>query len=308
MRILVTGASGRVGGAIADHLQRAAGLDVSRAGRRADSSAAEFTFDLNDRPAVLQALARARPDVVIHAAGRRRGTSAELAAENVEATTSLVRAMSEAAPDAALVFLGSAAQYGPAPERRPWRESQACAPSTEYGRTKLEAENAAALAARTSGSRFTSLRVFNLVGPPPGGDDVLSDFLRKAAAALAGAPPWWVRTAPLGAVRDFVGLDDLLECVERTLARGVWGETINVCTGVGRPVRVLLEAVACGVGGLAIEERPAERAGELDWSVGDTERCRSLLGFVPSPDLTPVTDAAIEWLTAKGSADARSHA
>jgi nucleoside-diphosphate-sugar epimerase len=309
MRVRVTGAGGLVGAAIARRLGRASGLQVWRAGRGLPDAPQTLTLDLNDPAAARRALAAANPDVVIHAAGRRRGTASELSADNVQATEAVAEAIGRAAPGAGLIFIGSAAQYGPSSARQPWRESQPCAPASPYGHAKLEAEQAAAAAAQRHGFRFTSLRLFNLVAPAGEGDDVLSEFLR-GVAAQQGQSPARVRTGPLGAVRDFVRLEDFLGCVERALAREVWGQTINICTGVGRPVRSLLELVACGVGGVAIEEEDAGQPGEgLDWSVGDPARCVSLLGFAPSADLGAVASAAAEWLrAARGAPDARSHA
>jgi GDP-4-dehydro-6-deoxy-D-mannose reductase len=128
---------------------------------------------------------------------------------------------------------------------------------------------------------------------------VFAAFLRKAAARAAGPPPWRVPMGPLMALRDFVPVEDVLEAVERVIERQVWGEVINVCTGVGRTARALLGATVAQLGGrVAIDEAPSS-AQQLAWSVGDPSRCEALLGFRPSSDLAPVARRAAAWLLAR---------
>jgi len=162
--------------------------------------------------------------------------------------------------------------------------------------------------ARRAGLRVAALRLFNVVSPAPQGEQAIAHFLRKAAAAAAvGPPPWRVRMGALDAVRDFVALDDVLRAVERVIDRGAWGEAINVCTGVGRPVRSLIELVASGVRGeVIVDEAPADIG--VAWSVGDPRLCEAKLGFRPSADLSGLARAAADWITREAAAHARSRA
>ena len=156
---------------------------------------------------------------------------------------------------------------------------------------------------------MTSLRLFNLVDASQRGDQMFAQFLRKAcAAARAGPPPWRTPMRALGAVRDFVRLDDALAAVERVLDRAIWGEPINVCTGVGRPARELTQAVAEALGGrLIVEEAPQDDATGVAWSVGDPGRCEARLGLRPSADLSQTIAAAAEAI-AREAEHARSRA
>jgi nucleoside-diphosphate-sugar epimerase len=149
----------------------------------------------------------------------------------------------------------------------------------------------------------TALRIFNVVAPEPQGEQVFAAFLRKAAAAAAaGPPPWRVQMGPLNVLRDFVDIEDVLLAVERVIERGVWGEAINLCAGVGRTARALLGAAAAQTGGaVAFDEETATSHPELAWSVGDPAKCEALLGFRPTSDLAPVTRRAAAWLVAAAS-------
>jgi nucleoside-diphosphate-sugar epimerase len=291
-RVLVTGASGFLGGAILRRLSDRVDMQVLAAARS----------DLTDEAAAAAALSATKPDVVIHAAGRTHGAAEALQADNVVATETLARAIAATAPECGLILLGSAAQYGRSMTRTPWREDDAGAPLDAYGLSKLAAESVAFTAAR----RVTALRIFNVIAAEPTGEQVFSNFLRRAAVARAGEPPRRVEMGALGAVRDFVDVADVLTAVERVIERDAWGEAINVCCGTGRTVRALLEATAAEVDcELTINEASAPQP-LLDWSVGDPALCRLRLGFAPSSNLGVLIRQAADWV--KTSANERTHA
>ena len=309
MRILVTGAGGFLGGAIASRLAARAADQVVRAVRRSTAPEGGLVLDLGDQRAVAEALADVRPDVVVHGAGRTAGPAAELFADNARATANIAAALGRAAPAAGLLLIGSAAQYGVGEPGHRWAEDDAGLPLDLYGLSKRVAETCAFAEGRRAGLRVASLRLFNLVDASPRGDQMFAQFLWKAcAAARAGPPPWRAPMRALGAVRDFVSLDDALAAVEQILDRAVWGEAINVCTGVGRPARELTQAVAEALGGrLLVEEAPPDDGAGVAWSVGDPGRCEARLGLRPSADLSQIIRAAAEAI-AREAEHARSQA
>jgi GDP-4-dehydro-6-deoxy-D-mannose reductase len=294
MRVLVTGANGFLGGAIRKRLAARSDLAlVGGAGR------------LDDPVALAEGLRTARPDIVVHAAGRTTGSADDFQADNVVATDNLARAIDAATPDCGLILLSSAAQYGHSADRTPWKETGPCNPVDDYGASKLAAEAAAFAATR----RVAALRLFNVIAPGAQGEQAFSSFLRKLVAAMAGPPPWRVEMGRLSAVRDFTALDDALSAVERAIERDAWGEAINVCTGVGRPVRALLDEVGRlvapeGRGALVISESGSPPV--LDWSIGDPALCQARLGFTPADDLSALVRQAADWV--RLMAEARANA
>jgi dTDP-4-dehydrorhamnose reductase len=182
MRILVTGASGRLGSALIDHLIEDGRHDVFAWSRTTCGNLGEVALrsvDLCDPRAVAEALAEANPDAVIHAGAISAADAvgrdpAQGRAVNAEGTRRLAewagshhRRLVFTSTD--LVFDGSRSWY---------REDDAARPVLAYGRTKYEAE-AHVLAIREGLVARLSL----LFGPTPSGRpsffDVAIDALRR---------------------------------------------------------------------------------------------------------------------------------
>lgn len=134
MRILVTGAGGLVGGALAAAL--VADHDVTGVIRAAPGPAGVpvTRLDLVDATATASLVTAVRPDVVVHAA---YGT-ADLGRDVVAATESVAEAAARAS--AGLVVLSTDSVFGG--DRPPYAEEDRPAPVNAYGRAKLEAEQA----------------------------------------------------------------------------------------------------------------------------------------------------------------------
>lgn len=151
MNILITGATGFIGGFIVDEaLSR--GMQVWVAVRPTSSrkylSDPRIQFlelNLSDKEQMKRQMDGLRFDYVVHAAGATKCLHAEdFFRSNTEGTKNLVQALMELQmPLKRFVFVSSLSVYGPVAEQQPYREicgNDTPQPNTAYGRSKLAAE------------------------------------------------------------------------------------------------------------------------------------------------------------------------
>ncbi|MER7495000.1 NAD(P)-dependent oxidoreductase [Streptomyces pharetrae] len=283
MLILVLGATGYLGGHIAEGLRALPGARVLVGGR---SPGADVPVDLaSARPRDLAAaLAAAAPDAVVNCAGATGGDAVTLAEVNARGPAVLCAALREAAPEARLVHLGSAAEYGPGTPGRPVPESAATRPAGPYGATKL----AGTVAVTASGLDAVVLRVGNPVGPgaPAAG------LPGRVAGLLAGAgrdADAVLRLGDLSAHRDFVDVRDVARAVRSAVtAPGPLPPVLNIGGGAAVPVRDLVRALArvAGFRGRVVEAGTGSaRSAQVSWQCSDITAAGNALGWRPAHSL-----------------------
>ncbi len=208
-RILLIGATGFIGRHVRTRAT-AAGFEVVAASRAAGPG--DLRLDLAAGPVSVAAAVREfAPDAVVNCAGATRGEPADLVHGNVMAVANLVTALASAAPEARLVHLGSAAEYGNAEPGTPITESAPPRPLGVYGVTKLAGTE---LVRAAAGLDTVVLRVFNPVGPGSPGSTLASTSPpscagatgtsgsgrspRAATSSTSGTsrPPWSPPSAP----------------------------------------------------------------------------------------------------------------
>ena len=146
MNILITGATGFIGGFIVDEaLSR--GMQVWVAVRPTSSrkylSDPRIQFlelNLSDKEQMKRQMDGLRFDYVVHAAGATKCLHAEdFFRSNTEGTKNLVQAlMEQQMPLKRFVFVSSLSVYGPVAEQQPYREicgNDTPQPNTAYGRS-----------------------------------------------------------------------------------------------------------------------------------------------------------------------------
>jgi len=180
-----------------------------------------------------------------------------------------------------VVHAGSALEYGTAAgdlhERTPGT------PTTLYGRTKLDGTLRLYDAARRTGVRAATGRLFTVYGPGER-DGRLLPTLRAAAASQGPIP----LTSGLQR-RDFTYVADAADGLLRLGAlRSADAETVNVATGTLATVRTFVETAATilGIGAERLAFGAiATRAEEMHHDAVNTGRLRTLTGWSPATSL-----------------------
>lgn len=216
VRVLVTGASGFIGG----HLVRAlcdGGVAVRAMLRRPDGIPAcdarsePVLADLLDPPSLVRACTNA--DVVVHCAGHAHahGAAGSDAAPHFETNLVGTRNLAEAAVAARvsrLVFLSSVKALGP-PGNACADEDWPVPPATPYGRAKREAEAALRQCAAEAALEVVILRLAMVYGPGSRGN-----LERMARGIRAG---WFPPLPETGQGRSMIHVADVVGAIMRVI-------------------------------------------------------------------------------------------
>jgi len=287
---LVTGSAGFVGRRLIPRL-RAAGFEVA---------GTDLELDVADASAVASKVAELRPEAIVHlaalssvAASRRKP---ELAYRvNYLGALSVLEAAARAAPEARVLLVGSAEEYGSAePGSLPFTEAAPLRPGSPYARTKAAADLLGAKYAER-GLDVVRVRPFNHAGPGQSDVFVLASFARQVAEIESRGREPVLRVGNLNSVRDFLDIEDVIEAYLRLLDRGVPAGVYNVASGNGAPLSDHLDALlALARLRPAIEVDP-ERLRPADFSVGDASRLREATGWEPRVPLSRTLERVLEY-------------
>jgi len=305
VRTLVTGAAGFVGGHLIPAL-RAAGREVVGVHLPGlpPGAAGDVDWracDLRDRGALARLVAEVRPVEVIHLAALAAPAEAERAPlealrANYLALDSLLAAL--AAAPARLLFVSTGEVYGPARADAPARvESDALRPMNLYAATKAAGEVRVGWAVEDAGLDAVIARPFNHTGPGRPALYAESSFAEQLARIERGAQEPVLRVGNLAPVRDYSDVRDVAAAYVLLLERGARGDTYNVCSGVRRSMRSVLERlIARSSARPRVEVDPA-RFRELPPDgvafAGDASRLRAL-GWAPQRSADDAFDALLD--------------
>jgi nucleoside-diphosphate-sugar epimerase len=282
-RVLLFGSSGFIGAHVRATLE--ADPDVTEV-----ISPGRDIYDLvdGDRDGLIGLLREVTPDAVICCVGRLGGTNEELTRANTLVAAKLLDAVEAAAPDARLVRLGSAGEYGVVPHGHAVSESDPTEPIGAYGISHLAGTRLFALAAAAGRVDAISVRVFNPIGPGQSAENVLGRALLRLreSAQLRSSE---IVLGPLGAYRDFVDVRDLAAVLRAVvLAPSLPSRIYNA--GSGRAVTVrsavrLLAEQAGFTGEIREHGSGPQRSAAVDWIEADISRAANELGWAPAVDL-----------------------
>jgi|694.fasta_scaffold32304_6 GDP-4-dehydro-6-deoxy-D-mannose reductase len=270
--VLVISGTGFIGRAVVDALERQ-GRAVVTTGRGTGR-----VCDVGDADAVDHLLAAVRPrGVVVCAGAPHDGPARDLYRVHVSGTLNVLESVARHCPEAVVVLLGSAAEYGRVePARLPIREDEPCRPIGLYGTSKLAQTQLAHAAAAAWGLRVRTARLFNVVGPGMPARYFFPALAERIRTAPAGS------TIPLrdgAATRDFVHVADVADALGLLLDPTVPDGIYNVSTGIETTVAEAAAVLGRLAGG--IDATPEGGLNAPLRSAGDASRLRRL-GWSPS--------------------------
>lgn len=236
-RLLVTGDRGFVGQHALKCLPAATGL----------SSLTNHPIDICDKPRLIDILDKFKPDTVLHLAAKSFVPDSFLSPEktfevNFLGTLRLLEALAETSFTGRFLYAGTGDAYGlVTAEQLPLREEQALRPRNPYAVSKAAAEALCYQWSQTGPFEVIMARPFNHLGAGQAPSFALSDFARQVAEIAAGQRLPVLQVGNIDVTRDFTDVRDVLRAYELLLTHGHSGEIYNVCSGIERSVRSMLE-------------------------------------------------------------------
>ena len=212
MKLLITGASGFIGGRFLQRFSAHPDLDLLGVGRRELALPNYRSIDLSQAGSLDATLRDFAPDVVIHAAAlsvpfaRRR----DFLRHNIEATRCVIDSCRAHAQPKLIYISSSSVHYQPR-DQLGIREDDPIGPT--FANTYAETKAAGETLVRDYPGAWTILRPRAVFGP---GDTVL--FPRLLEAAKRGKLPRIVRKGP-AAVGDLISVDALTDYMLRAAQR-----------------------------------------------------------------------------------------
>jgi GDP-4-dehydro-6-deoxy-D-mannose reductase len=276
VRAFVTGAAGFVGRQLVPRLE-AEGYAVTGSDRE---------LDVADAAALEAAVARARPELLVHLAAVSSVPASRREPEltwrvNYLGARNLLEAAARKAPGARVILVCSGDEYGPAAPGAPaFDEASPLRPGSPYARTKAAADLLGGVFA-ARGLDVVRPRPFNHTGPGQSDAFVLASFARQALEIAHGLREPVLRVGNLDSVRDFLDVDDVVEAYLRLARREVPADAYNVASGRGVRVGDALERLLALAGVSPRIEIDPERLRPADFSVGDASRLRRTTGWEP---------------------------
>jgi nucleoside-diphosphate-sugar epimerase len=292
--LFITGAGGFVGAATV-RMALAAGHEVHALLRRpgavrlaglAGDLHMHYT-DLSDSDAVSYALAKAKPEIVIHPAWEGVGgtlRASDVQFENIRTTVALVDACI-AAGVGKFVGFGSQAEYGRL-DRRITEDDLPC-PFLLYGAAKLSAYHLARQRVQEAGIDFAWLRLFAVFGPGDNSNWLIPSVAAQLAQGIA--PKCTAGTQKT----DYLHIDD---AAIATLAVAITDNAtgvFNLCSDAPVAVRAIIERLRdLAAPGLQLNfgEVPFG-PNQIMHMEGDNSRLKTATGWAPR---IPVLDGLAE--------------
>ena len=293
MRVLVTGGAGFIGSHIVDELinqgHTVSVVDDFSEGslRNLNSDARLFDVSINDAPALEEAFAEARPDIVSHHAAQisvRNSMYDPTRDAQVNIIGSLNVLQAAVKHDVERFIFASTSVVYAKPSRLPMDEAHPLSPESVYGVSKLSVENFIRLYSDTYGIRHKIFRYGNVFGPrqnPHGEAGVVAIF---AGQFLRGEQPTIFGDGTK--TRDYVFVSDVVAASIAAMDEAGDNDTYNIARGIGVSDYEMFDAVAAAADSSMQPRYAPVRPGEPQHLSLDPTKAHEILAWRPSVSLS----------------------
>lgn len=297
-RVLVTGATGFVGGHLVEFLLKQTDARVyASKRRRSDMTHPEHTnrvqwleMDVTDAHHVLSTVKAVRPTHIFHLAAQSFVPTSwhspiETLTINTIGTVNVLEALKTLELSTKLHIAGSSEEYGHVePHELPITETNPLRPLSPYGVSKVAADLSGQQYHCSYGLNVVVTRAFNHTGPGRREVFVESNFCKQIAAIEQGHQAPVIAVGNLEARRDFSDVRDIVRAYWLALERGRPGQVYNICSGNNLSIQQILDALLpmSSVGDIRVEPDPDRmRPSDVLRLQDDSTKFRRETGWTP---------------------------
>ena len=199
-----------------------------------------------------------------------------------------------------ILYVSSSEVYGLLAETElPITESRVVKPLSPYAVAKIAAEALCYQWSQTEKFEIVIARPFNHIGPGQSERFAISDFGKQIAAIKLGLAKPVIHVGDIDTTRDFTDVRDIVGAYHLMLYQGGNGETYNVCSGIERNIRTLIERM-CQLAGVVVElhsEPVRWRPSEQRRVQGGNQKLSDATGWMPAHTLDQtLTDIVDYWV------------
>jgi GDP-4-dehydro-6-deoxy-D-mannose reductase len=291
LKTLVTGASGFVGGFFLRTVPNCTAIDQDR------------NVEIRNAEEVRSAISTVMPDAVVHLAAQTFVPQSfvdprETFEVNFLGTLNLLSALKSVGFSGRFLFVSSGEVYGKVhPERLPVIEEEPLKPRNPYAVSKMAAEGLCYQWSQTEKFEIIMTRSFNHIGPGQSDRFVVSNFAKQIEEIKRHSRDPVLEVGDIDVSRDFLDVRDVVRAYQQLLECGENGETYNVCSGVERSIREILEQLLqlSKIDVTIRQEQDRFRRSEQRRMVGSAEKLKKQIPWTPQFELQ---DSLIDILNA----------
>ena len=249
MRILITGLSGFAGKHLMEFLAGTGkheflGLDLKCSAGDLEirgSSLIEEKADLLDHGKVEKIIFGFKPQQIYHLAAQSSVSHSwkdpvGTFSINVLGGINILDSARSSAPDARILIICTAEEYGEIEDGRAIKETDKICPNNPYAISKSAMDFTSMVYHKAYDLNIMVTRSFNHIGPGQSEGFVCSDFARQIALIEAGEQEPEILVGNLDSRRDFLDVRDVISAYWHIMNKGKPGQVYNVCSG--KPVKI----------------------------------------------------------------------
>jgi GDP-4-dehydro-6-deoxy-D-mannose reductase len=308
MRVLITGATGFVGGHLAEALA-ARGDDVYAVSlhkawpselRHLHGRIPLFSVDLSGFTGWAPVLAESQPEAIYHLAGYAHvgqsfRESDRAWAGNLDVTRNLYDGVERWGGNPRILYVSSGLVYGEA--NGACDEKTPLQPDSPYAASKAAADLLSYQVTRHPGLNVVRVRPFNHIGPRQSPQYAIPRFASQIAAIEKGLQAPVLETGDLSSQRDLTDVRDMVRAYIALMEKGTTGEVYNAGSGSTVSMRDVLDRLLARAT-IKVEPRiraDALRPAETAVTRADTTKLRRETGWTPRIPLDQTLADTLEY-------------